>query len=325
MALEPHWLMRGRSDVRSLFVLCRLLVVVALVCTRLALAGETTKKTHQAADAPEAPPPYVIAGGKGEIVIVAENKRTLTVGGAEQPLYDPVWQVVWFQQQEQLVVADLRAASKDCCLAVAANLPAGTSLTIEHANPRALLEYAPTCDHEIGVFLSLGAGSAKLSSTEGAPLPRLTTGGERWLRQQRRRRVQPAPQHWEFLPGQATPIPVPKLTGRCTATQACGLSVPFGPDGRRLVLVADGRGDCWHGQCLLFDPKTQLFATPPAPNSWHAPAEVTPGSCGPYRFSPDQRWFLTATQVCRFKGPCLPTEGRALGWLTPGPVVGAPE
>jgi len=116
------------------------------------------------------------------------------------------------------------------------------------------------------------------------------------------------------------------------------LSVPFGSGPLRLVLGKDNLGaDCFHRSCLVFNPETQQFASPPLlvdkegtpslapePPHWTSAKEASLGACDPYSFDEKGTTFLARRYLCKQNGPCQELEGEGIGWMRPGPIVGGP-
>jgi hypothetical protein len=191
------------------------------------------------------------------------------------------------------------------------------------------------------VELKLGA-KAVLRMVETDQRRSLAGDGRRWVKEQQKRPEVPAPAAQSFDPG-APRVTLPKGWSGCDDVERCGLAASFGSGALRLVLVRDNLGaDCFQLGCLLHDPATDRFATPPVrvdeggmptltaqPTRWTSAADATPGSCGPYRFDEQGSVFLTHRYLCRLDGAasavtCEELPGEGIGWLRPGAVVGSP-
>ena len=92
-----------------------------------------------------------------------------------------------------------------------------------------------------------------------------------------------------------------------------------------MVLAAEKMGgDCMHRGCMLLDPKTGRYAQPPDADAWRGAGDTPLGSCGLFMFDQAGATFLVAGKLCAPGVPCRDLGGRALGWMVPGDIVGAP-
>jgi hypothetical protein len=158
-----------------------------------------------------------------------------------------------------------------------------------------------------------------LSSEEGEPL-RMDAQGKAWLAEQRTRSARAVEPQLRFLDDK---VSLPQELLDCEDEESCGASVPFGPHGWQLVLVVDkSGGDCWTRSCLLHNPSSGQFASPPGAAHWDKAERVAVGGCGPYRFDPSEQAFLAEHMLCVASGQCAELGGEALGWLVPGKTVG---
>lgn len=92
-----------------------------------------------------------------------------------------------------------------------------------------------------------------------------------------------------------------------------------------LVLVVEKMGgDCWQRECLLRDPRSGNFATPPTAAAWGEVNSTRKGPCGVYLFDHAQTSYLIDRMLCTPETQCRDLGGLGLGWLVPGDSVGAP-
>jgi len=118
-------------------------------------------------------------------------------------------------------------------------------------------------------------------------------------------------------------VALPSALLDCEDEEVCGTSVPFGNRNWQLVLLTQRvDGDCAERTCLLRDPQTDRFATPPHPMQWSAADKETPGPCGPYHFDRTGSAYLVEHWLCVGDAPCQDVGGETLGWREQGPVVG---
>jgi hypothetical protein len=109
----------------------------------------------------------------------------------------------------------------------------------------------------------------------------------------------------------------------CEDPDSCGTTAKLGKDGLELVLVRDkSGGDCWTRACIVRDPRTNRYASPPNLKAWTTAAKAKPGPCGLYYFDRSQKSFLVGNRLCVEGSPCQKLNGQALGWLQPGDVAG---
>jgi hypothetical protein len=156
------------------------------------------------------------------------------------------------------------------------------------------------------------------------PTPGLRVTNAAWLGAQRKRALRVQAKRMDFEDaGRKTRLPAKLLS--CEVEESCGATLPLGATGLELVLVRqEAGGDCVHVGCLLRDPKSKLFATPPHAVSWGPANKTRPGACGPFMFDRAQKSYLVGSQLCAADSGCKPLPGPALGWIEPGDTVGTP-
>jgi hypothetical protein len=165
--------------------------------------------------------------------------------------------------------------------------------------------------------------------------------GLRWLKAQARRsRTRPSISERRLgFPLNASRVSLPKSWAGCDDKQRCGRAAPFGSSHLQLVLVSDKQGaDCWQRSCLLFNPDTREFSSPPViensetldlstaprPARWTSANDARPGICGPYYFDASGTSFLVRNYLCSVNGECQDLGAAGIGWLEPGAVIGEP-
>ncbi|HEU4580443.1 MAG TPA: hypothetical protein VFS67_19440 [Polyangiaceae bacterium] len=281
--------------------------------------------------------PRFLAGTPGESISLYSLRGPIrvVVPQASAWLYDPGHALLWFLDDTRFAVADLR--NQLPAIKLAKNLPPASSIWIEWPSS----EPSPFVRPETGCEDSAGAIELKISRKPGLRLLEehrrvaLSPAAEGWLQQQLARSTALPPAR-DFSPG-AQRVVLPQRWSGCEEPENCGLSVPFGNGPLRLVLVQEKLEDCTHRACLLFNPETQQFASPPVlvdatgaphaaapPPAWSDPAHAIQGSCGPYLFDASGAHFATQHYLCRADDGCQDLGADFVGWLEPGPSVGAP-
>lgn len=262
-------------------------------------------------------------------------------------------------QHSQLMASDLRSpaeASEPKWLA--SGLPHSPTLLVRRRKtpsaPAQFVRSPSNCEPRNLISIHLDRNPLITSASEPQQQVTLRPGARAWLLAQLDRPSAPGRMEHAAAAAPTTEPSQPTAHGfslsdqsvnlppgwqRCDDAERCGLSVPFGQSGYRLVLVSDRLGaDCWRRSCLLFDPDSQRFASPPLmrdqttlkgslaelPRRWSSAVEAQPGSCGPYFFDRTGRRFLAGRFLCELQGRCRPLSGQAIGWLEPGLVVGEP-
>lgn len=251
-------------------------------------------------------------------------------------LYDDAHQLIWAVHEGQLSALDLRVRSR--ATPIAEGLPQAPRIWVQWpaTDPSRFVQSSSACEPGDVVQLDVGEPPSLQLLGEERRIP-LAAGARRWLPAQVTRPSR-EPRERGFDASSAR-IELPASVAACDDPERCGSSVAYGPHGHRLVLVRDHLGsDCWHRACLLYDPATRRFASPPVvedeatgelsaaggPSHWSSAEAVRAGVCGPYRFDATETRVLVRRHLCRWDAACLDLEGEALGWLESGPVVGEP-
>lgn len=268
--------------------------------------------------------------------------RSLDGGGsvvltrATSWLYDDAHQLIWAVHEGKLSALDVRVRSG--ATPIAEGLPLAPRIWVQWpaSDPSRFVQSSSACEPGDIVQLDVGEPPSLRLLGEERRIP-LAEGGRRWLRAQVTRPTR-APRERGF-DASSDRIALPASVAACDDPERCGSSAAYGPHGHRLVLVRDRLGsDCWHRGCLLYDPATDRFASPPVvedeatgelsaaggPSLWSSAEAVRVGVCGPYRFDATETRVLVRRHLCRWDATCLDLAGEALGWLEPGPVVGEP-
>jgi hypothetical protein len=276
------------------------------------------------------PGPEAAAAG-GEFLLLRDTgELTLsTSGGSARVLargvadasYDPALELVWIQSVNELRVYDLRKPASESVL-IAHGLSGARRLQVEHAESRLLPDDG--CDLP---FVELGWSRQPTLVGMVEEVPDLRLEGTAWLSAElaRPRREVPRARLSAFdLRAARVRVPLPPERSRCEEPAACGAAVSLPGWGIELVLVQDQMGeDCWTRSCLLRDPETDRYATPPLPEHWGPIEETEAGTCGPFQFDQSGQRFLLERSLCSAAG-CRKLGGRAIGWRDPGATVGTP-
>jgi len=272
---------------------------------------------------PELADQYLVLG---EDLVLSTRGSTTRRRLAEHPsaaLYDAALELVWVRRGGELQVLDLRASALQP-ISLSGGLPDGGHLEVRHRHePFAALQPESTCDH--GNVVSLDWSTDPGLEISGSDTPRRlapSPSGRQWLTAEAARPTRALPPRPHFEAATAR-VSLPAAALRCDDEKLCGSALPLGSSGLELVLVQSQWGaDCNHYACLLHNPATRLFATPPVARAWGEAAATAPGTCGPFLFQRDAAWFLVGDELCGPDGHCQALGGRGLGWLWPGPIVG---
>jgi hypothetical protein len=239
----------------------------------------------------------------------------------EHVLYDAELELVWFSSERRLWLIDLREKDLSALgpVLIASRLPPHVELHVDRGGTD-FVEPTDTCDlapvlqlHWVDEPWIEGQGGQRLTDLEGRS----------WLARERARAARP-PVEERWLHPSEPHVALPPARARCEDANRCGAALPFAPDSWQLVLTDQSEGaDCWHFACLLRDSATGLFGTPPHPARWGPADDMPSGPCGPYRFNADGSAFLVENFICSVAGSCRALDGSSIGWLVPGPVLGA--
>jgi hypothetical protein len=282
-------------------------------------------------------PSFLVVTDQQQIVMLsATGERRVVVPAAATWLYDRRRALLWTLFDGALSATDLRRGTAPVVLAKGLQGVAYIWVEWPPAENPEFVRTETGCEPTRIVEIQLGKQPALRFVPRGDSLQFLGAG-RRWLAAQQARPVSlghveatfSSQEQWVELP--------PAWTG-CDAEGRCGLSLAFGKSALRLVLVRESSsGDCTLRGCLLFDPETKRFASPPVvrsedgrellapqPMHWATAVEAQIGLCGPYSFDASGSQFLLSRYLCPLRGPCQDLGATALGWLSPGPVVGDP-
>jgi hypothetical protein len=313
----------------------------------LALAACRSKSQATTADAAAAAPPVaappaaesVIAWARGESVVLydkgetvvaraMESNRTKTLcsSGSGPVLLDPELDLLWIQDKATLKVLDLRAPGGEP-ITIATDVPEGPSIQIDRELGKEYRHLAQpsVCEADRYLYLDWNQtprirllGIEPEEAERQAQRARIV--GQQWLLDQLQRAPIAFIKRIEFE--SESPSPLPKVPLKCSQSEFCGKAIRFGKEGRMLVLTAYSQGDCHHFDCHMYDPKTKLFATPPAASSWGKLADTPAGPCGLYRFDRSEKRFVIDHFLCEVGGACEDLGGAAMGWLGGGVDLG---
>ena len=247
--------------------------------------------------------------GETAIEVLAEDASDLA-------LYDPVLELIWYTQEEQLFVIDLRETEPARTL-IASSIPDVSRLEILQANRSVRIQ--ETCE---GPTLSLHWNEHPSVDAYDGDISQTRIDGSSWLQAQKARPARVVGATRSFEEGKRVRLPRGLLD--CEIPEVCAASVPFGVGDLQLVLVLDkSGGDCWNRGCLLRDPQTNRYASPVDRDGWGRAEKTKRGPCGLYFFNQQKTAFLVGTRLCLVETGCTELGGAALGWLNPGDTVGA--
>jgi hypothetical protein len=250
--------------------------------------------------------------GAVEVRSSKEGTSRRVIPHADSVLYDPALELIWYIEKAQLRVLDLRAPD-DAPVVLARGMQDIDSIAVRRGTHA--VSPHDSCDGSFGVLN--WTAEPTLVSDEGDAVP---LEGRGWLQAQHSRSARKLPPRSFFLDDK---VALPEGLAECEDEETCGTSVLFGNRGWQLVLVTQtNEGDCPVSACLLRDPQSGQFATPPSPGRWGQPGQVPAGSCGPYFFDELGEAALVDSSLCVAGKPCTSVHGTALGWLTPGPIIG---
>lgn len=229
-------------------------------------------------------------------------------------LYDAALELLWFIDGDRLGAVDLRTRERSP-ITIASHVPPAVSrLSIAH--PSGLTETEDGCDlDQLSVEWS-PALKVDVGDPDASPV---RIENRTWLEAQRARVPRATGKRREFA---GKRVRLPTAVMQCEEPESCGAALPLGS--LQLVMTLEKMGgDCMQRGCLLFDATTARFAQPPVATVWHAAADAQIGTCGLFRFDHTGANFLVEDKLCALGGACRVLEGRGLGWLDAGDVVGA--
>lgn len=254
----------------------------------------------------------------GELVLRAADSEVASTLAkhADGALYDPALELLWFRDGDELRVLDLRLSPPQPVV-IARGVPAINRFSIDH--PTGLAETEDNCDLPV---ISLDWRSTPSIDCALEPTPNMHIENTAWLQANLKRTARDVAERHEFGERKSR---LPSKLLHCEDPEACGSTLTLGALGVDLIQVTQNMGgDCWQRACLMRDPRTGRFATPPKASTWGA-AESTPvGPCGIFLFDGEGRRFLWERLLCAPQHGCEELAGMALGWRVPGDRVGAP-
>jgi hypothetical protein len=235
-------------------------------------------------------------------------------------LHNPELGLFWYSDATRLWVIDIQNPEVNAWqpVLIASGLPLGDRLRVErkgthYTGPGRISDETMelVLHWDSSPWIEGGEGGGRLANLDG----------EAWLARERARPAR-AVVATDFTRTEDR-VTLPADWAGCQPPGACGAALPFGPRGWELVVTnEDASGDFLAHECLLHDPASGTFATPPGAPRWAGPMGMAPGPCGPYRFNQQGDVFLVADTVCRLGSACVTLEGRGRGWIEPGAVVG---
>jgi hypothetical protein len=262
---------------------------------------------------------YLVRTEAGAVVLHGQESHAsrVLVPRVRGVLYDPALELLWFVDEDRLGVVDLRAPQSGPII-VARGVPRHVArLSIDH--PSGLAETEDDCDLD-QLSLEWTPAARVYVADPDASQPRIENGS--WMEAQRTRVPRATGRRRGFSDAH---VQLPRAVMACEERDRCGAAIPFGGLALQLVLAAEKMGgDCMHRGCMLLNPKTHLYAQPAEAAVWQRAGDAPLGSCGLFMFDEAGTTFLVAGKLCAPGIPCHDHGGRALGWMVPGDIVGAP-
>lgn len=258
----------------------------------------------------------VRAWGRIELRSMSEPGVTVLAEKASgETVYDPELELIWYTHAGQLFVIDLRDVASAPVL-IASAIPDVSKLEIFRADSS--VGTLDTCE---GPTLTLNWNESPSVEAYDGDISETRIDGRSWLQAQNAR---PERSVGETRALEGKPVRLPRKVVDCEIPEVCGATADFGERDLQLVLVLDkGGGDCWNRGCLLRDPATDRYASPPDREHWGPSDKAKRGPCGLYYFNQPKSAFLVGNRLCLAGAACQDLEGEALGWLNAGDTVGA--
>jgi hypothetical protein len=264
---------------------------------------------------------FIVHLQSGEIALRSRSGTAVRVLAphADEALYHAALELIWFVDGDRLSVIDLRVLDTPPVIIALGLSCCGGHLSIIHPSVSARTD--DDCDVP-SVWLHWDETPTIEATDPDADAADLRIVNAAWLVSQLTRPARPAGERRRFAEPR---VRLPKKRLDCEDQAFCGATVPFGARGLLLVTVLQKMGgDCWQRGCLLRDPRTKLFSTPPDADTWGPADKTNSGTCGIFLFDRTQTSFLVQNQLCVAEHACQDLGGWALGWLVPGDAVGAP-
>jgi hypothetical protein len=251
-----------------------------------------------------------------EVVLRALNSdaKRVVLKRADAALFQPELELLWFRDGSRFGVVDLRKADAPE-VSIAEGMPDEDRWFITRG--RVLIAPEDGCDLPYISFQWSATPELKPVLTEA---PDLRISNQAWLSAELARPTRPVGRRQLFT---GKRLSLAKKLLACEDPSECGKTASFSTD-KELVLVRDQTGgDCVERACLLHDPATNQFATPPKAEKWGPAKTTAPGPCGIYEFEQTKSSFLLDHRLCNLDRGCTDLGGEALGWLVAGERVGA--
>lgn len=302
-----------------------LCVTLWLLCVSCGASAPLETRAPRAEVAPKKPAqkkPYpsdgfiVSVGGRIELRSMSTSEvAVLAEEASGESVYDPELELIWYTHEERLFVIDLRETHSAPIL-IASAIPEFSKLQIYRE--RSSVGTQDTCE---GPTLTLRWSESPSVDAYDGDISETVIDGRPWLQQQMARSARAIGAKRE-LTGKR--LRLPRKVTDCEFPEFCAATAEFGERDLQLVLVLDkGGGDCWNRGCLLRDPHTDRYASPPDRELWGPVEQAKPGACGLYYFNQKKSAFLVGSRLCLAGAACTALDGEALGWLNAGDTVGA--
>ena len=263
---------------------------------------------------------YIVSDAERQRLVLAssEARGTRVLATASGALLQPELGLLWFRAGDELRVLELDNPDAGSTVIVK-GVPAVDRFAISRADASSQTEDG--CDL---AWLALDWRAKPRVEVMLERAPGLRLVGRAWLKERLRKPAKRVGERRAFAQAKRV-LPLKAAFPDCDPEDGCGATLPFGQLGLELVLIRqEPGGDCVQSACLLRDPKTGAFATPPLAATWGRVESTRPGPCGPYMFDRAGTAYLVDRRLCQRGSGCRALSGPALGWLEPGETVGDP-
>jgi hypothetical protein len=262
---------------------------------------------------------------------VRSGDVTIFEGPVEGATYDAAQDLVWFKSKGTLQVIDLRAATPAPIL-IAKKMPFGAFAIEGVSNAAFDTDYAgiyPVLD--IGTKTTVGTGSGAYGNiwnendrADKKAIKKIQIVGKKWLKAQRKRKPNGAAQVSRLWPSFDATVTLPAGEWMCDGGGlGCGDAGQFGTTGYQLVVMESSCGDACGASCVLYDPRTGLWASPLEEQSSWSTTIGKPGDCWGYGLRDDGAYFL-GSQRCTITDEvrCVQAPGWSyFGWVATAPIA----
>jgi hypothetical protein len=261
---------------------------------------------------------FLVRTSEGAIEVRSASAagRQVLIPHAQLALYDPALELIWYIEENQLSVFDLRKPA-DAPVVIVRDMQ--DMIDVNVARAQHIVSAEDGCE---GPYADLQwSATPKIEPYLSEVEHEFVIDGRSWLQEQLTRTERPVLRRSGFDTQKR--LRLQKKIMRCDMDDVCGSTVAFGDTGAQLVVIHTVTGgDCFTQSCLLHDPRSKRFASPLHATEWGPAAAALRGPCGIYRFDQSKAQYLVGSWLCRVDGGCQHIDGTALGWLEPGAEVG---